>query len=299
MGTCRGLEILEVHYEGNGLDLAIGRSADGSDTSVTSPVIGNSVFPSGLTLDRAYKPTLMNPIIGDGTGVSRVFTLTSNCTYPVIINGPKLETNCTISDASGSPTVISDLNGRTGFGTLAPQQSVHLAGNRSLLLDNNTAVLRIKDAGGSARRILFMAGSNAVYVGDADNSMSPSDLLLNAGGATGIIKGLVNGADTFYVRAGNVDATAADLRVVTAGKGLKVKEGSNAKQGASTLVAGSVVVSNTSVTANSRILLTSNTDGGTPGWLRVSARTVGTSFTITSSSGTDTSTVAWQIFEPA
>jgi hypothetical protein len=38
---------------------------------------------------------------------------------------------------------------------------------------------------------------------------------------------------------------------------------------------------------------------GTPGWLRVSARVAGTSFTITSSSGTDTSTVAWLIAEPA
>ncbi len=84
-----------------------------------------------------------------------------------------------------------------------------------------------------------------------------------------------------------------------AGKGLRVKEGSNAKQGTATLTAGSVTVSNTSVTANSRIFLTSQADGGTPGWLRVSARTASTSFTITSSSGTDTSTVAYQIFEPA
>jgi len=84
-----------------------------------------------------------------------------------------------------------------------------------------------------------------------------------------------------------------------AGKGLRVKEGSNAKQGTATLVAGAATVSNTSVTANSRIFLTSQADGGTPGWLRVSARTASTSFTITSSSGTDTSTVAYQIFEPA
>lgn len=89
------------------------------------------------------------------------------------------------------------------------------------------------------------------------------------------------------------------LKLSTAGEGLYVKEGSNAKQGASVLVGGTVTVSNTSVTANSRILLTSNVDGGTPGFLRVSARTVGADFTITSSSGTDTSTVAWQIFEPA
>lgn len=81
--------------------------------------------------------------------------------------------------------------------------------------------------------------------------------------------------------------------------GIMVKEGSNAKQGTATLAAGSVTVSNTSVTANSRIFLTSQQDGGTPGFLRVSARTAGTSFTITSSSGTDTSVVAYQIFEPA
>lgn len=90
-----------------------------------------------------------------------------------------------------------------------------------------------------------------------------------------------------------------NFMVGTAGKGLRVKEGSNAKQGVATLVAGSVVVANTSVTANSRIFLTSQADGGTPGWLRVSTRSAGVSFTITSSSGTDTSTVAYQIFEPA
>lgn len=89
------------------------------------------------------------------------------------------------------------------------------------------------------------------------------------------------------------------VSVPTAGKGLLVKEGTNCKQGTAVLVAGSVVVANTAVTASSRILVTSQVDGGTPGWLRVSARTAGTSFTITSSSAADTSTVAYQIFEPA
>ncbi len=78
----------------------------------------------------------------------------------------------------------------------------------------------------------------------------------------------------------------------------KLKEGANAPQGVTTLVAGSKVVAHTGITANSRIQLTSQSDGGTPGFLRVSARTPGTSFTITSSSGSDTSVVAYQIFEP-
>ncbi|WP_329336061.1 glycoside hydrolase family 55 protein [Streptomyces sp. NBC_01352] len=70
------------------------------------------------------------------------------------------------------------------------------------------------------------------------------------------------------------------------------------RSGVAVLAAGTVTVSTSAVTANTRIQLTSNVPGGTPGWLRVSARTPGTSFTITSSSGTDTSTVAWQMTEP-
>ena len=91
--------------------------------------------------------------------------------------------------------------------------------------------------------------------------------------------------------AGNVDVTAA-------GSGLRVAEGANAKQGTAVLVAGTVTVANTSVTANSRIMLTTQVPGGTAGFLVVSARVAGTSFTILSSNAADTSTVAYEIFEP-
>jgi hypothetical protein len=109
------------------------------------------------------------------------------------------------------------------------------------------------------------------------------------------------GQDTMFKRsaAGVMSITQGSFSVTTAGQGLAVKEGANAKQGTATLAAGTVVVSNTSVTANSRIFLTAQTSGAAPGALRVSARTAGTSFTITSTSGTDTSLVAYQIFEPA
>lgn len=80
--------------------------------------------------------------------------------------------------------------------------------------------------------------------------------------------------------------------------GIRVREGANAKQGVATLVAGTVVVANTTITANSRIFLTTQVPGGTPGFLRVSARVVGTSFTILSSNAADTSVVAYEIFEP-
>lgn len=99
-----------------------------------------------------------------------------------------------------------------------------------------------------------------------------------------------------------VPVTEADpakgLSLLTAGQGLRIKEGSNAKQGVATLSGGAVTVPNTSVTASSRIMLTAQ-DNNTTGSLRTSARTAGTNFTITSSNASDSGVVAYQIFEPA
>lgn len=102
-----------------------------------------------------------------------------------------------------------------------------------------------------------------------------------------------------------VDPSASELRTDTelvlkvVGKGIRIAEGSNARMGVATLSGGTVVVSTNKVTANSRIFLTAQSPGGTPGAVYVSARTAGTSFTITSTSGTDTSVVAWHIIEPS
>lgn len=95
----------------------------------------------------------------------------------------------------------------------------------------------------------------------------------------------------------DVVTTALDTKADTSG--LRVLEGSNAKQGVSTLVGGTVTVSNTSVTATSRIQLTAQSLGTVtvPMALAVTARIDATSFTITSADATDTSVVAWEIFE--
>ena len=73
----------------------------------------------------------------------------------------------------------------------------------------------------------------------------------------------------------------------------------NWKSGTATLNGTTaVVVTNSSVTANSRINLAMNTPGGTPGAAFVSAVTAGTSFALKSTVNTDTSTVAYYMFEP-
>jgi hypothetical protein len=94
-------------------------------------------------------------------------------------------------------------------------------------------------------------------------------------------------------------ATDDDFLVNVAGKGVRIKEGTNAKMGTGTLAGGTLVVANTSVTATSRIFLTAQSVGGTAGALAVTARTAGTGFTVTSTSGADTSVFAYLIIEPA
>lgn len=115
---------------------------------------------------------------------------------------------------------------------------------------------------------------------------------------SGVPAVVVSGSAKAYFQSSDVQLDDADLRISTAGRGLNIKEGSNARMGSVALTAGAATVSTTEVSANSRIFLTSQADGGTVGFLRVSARTAATSFTITSSSGSDTSTVAWLIVEP-
>lgn len=86
--------------------------------------------------------------------------------------------------------------------------------------------------------------------------------------------------------------------IATVGAGLSVPEGSNAKMGTATLVGGTVTVNTTAVTANSRIFLQHSTTGGTVGVLTYTI-SAATSFTVTSSSGTDTSTFNWLLVEPS
>jgi hypothetical protein len=65
-------------------------------------------------------------------------------------------------------------------------------------------------------------------------------------------------------------------------------------RGTATLASGAVVVTTAAITAVSRIQLTAQ-DNNTTGALRISARTPGTNFTITSSNGADHGLVAYEI----
>ena len=136
--------------------------------------------------------------------------------------------------------------------------------------------------------------TNTVFIGNTVTGTGGQFNYVSGGGY------LLIGGSGFDIRAIAASAKVYGLDVVQAGQGLAVAEGSNAKQGTATLNGTTaVVVSNTSVTANSRIMLTIQVPGGgTTGSPYVSARTAGTSFSVKSTGAGDTSTVAYEIFEP-
>lgn len=110
-----------------------------------------------------------------------------------------------------------------------------------------------------------------------------------------------------FIAPGTIESTGiltadSDIKFSVAGKHLFSKESGAGDDcsGVAVLVAGTATITTSCVpatTANSRILVTSQIDGGTPGWVRVSAKVASTSFDITSSSVLDTSTVGWLILE--
>ncbi|MFD4259950.1 glycosyl hydrolase family 28-related protein [Streptomyces sp. NPDC058534] len=152
------------------------------------------------------------------------------------------------------------------------------------------------DAGDNTvlRRGLNIAERTGTTAAPVDAFAPPTDVAgnLNVGGYAALASGQSNGQ--WNIWAGQAKA----LNLGGAGGGVAIAEGANARMGVSTLASGTVTVANTSVTANTRVAVFRQATGGTPGHLSVT-NAAGTSFTISSTSTGDTSSVAWVLFEPA
>lgn len=152
---------------------------------------------------------------------------------------------------------------------------------------NSLGIALLKNYGGGVA--IDLNGSQGGIL--VDSTGNNAQLYWGVGHAT--VKNELRGGDPDVPSWTITSAGAASL------KSLAIKEGSNCSQGVATLVAGVVIVSNTNITANSRIFLTPQNTSGTAGSVGVSARTIGTNFTISSTNTLDTRLIAYQIFEPA
>lgn len=252
-----------------------------TDTSGTNTAIDVTVSSSPAAASSADNGAIAGTVKTNGsqnlTGSIKAGSFTSvgaGTGTAVLING------VTISASNTGHTTLTTVSG----------QSISVTSSTGTVTTIVGADITAGASGGTVTSIIG-ARINAPAI----TTITPTN-------AYGLYLGAVSGATnnwSIYSAGGDVQIMAGDVIIGTAGKGLKIKTGSNATAGVSTLSGGTLVVSNTKVTANSIILLTCQTPGGTPGHLRVSARTPGTSFTILSSSGTDTSDVGWVIIEPA
>lgn len=198
-------------------------------------------------------------------------------------------TSASILGALSAEGVNSTSNGQaasvTNTGTAMSQTFAAITYFDSARTANNKTADFLWNSGAFSARFKNDAGS------------STATWLSASGGQAAGITGIASNSGTgSWAHTGAFSASGA----INSSVGLTVKEGANAKQGVATMVAGTVTVSNTSVTANSRIQLTVQSLGTVtaPKAIAVTARTAGTSFTITSADNTDTSVVAFEIFEP-
>jgi hypothetical protein len=176
-------------------------------------------------------------------------------------------------------------------------------GAGSIYFDNTSMLTATTPA--SSQYLQFISGSDTYRFGNLSSVVTLQ--AGNTGGAVNSLRLLANSttAANIDINSGNsVANTIGGSILLNPGTSggvngtLRIADGANRNMGVSTLVGGTVTVNNNTITANTRIFLTVQTAGGTQGFLRIAARTAGTSFTITSTSATETSTVAWLLVEP-
>jgi len=286
-----------------------------TDLAISMPFIGNNVANHNVTVTGGKTnmttggPTQAGSVTiqgGLGTSQSNGSGTVTGGNVNISAGNQRDQTESSIgaSNGTGGDVVLSAGSGTNGGSIQFKTGSGLTLTERLRIL--NTGSWSVGSSGtayGTTGQVLTSAGdAPPAWQTPATNGTVTNVSVTTANGVSGsVATSTTTPAITLTLGAitpSSVDSSG-NISVTTAGSGLKIKEGANAKMGIATLTAGTVSVTNTSVTAVSRIFLTIQTPGGTPGAVYVSTRSVGASFDITSTSGPDTSDVAWMIVEPA
>jgi hypothetical protein len=264
-------------------------------------LLGETVFKNSFTGTNIEVLRLSAPQIGgpypirmnteDGVQALQIYNLTSGNTptdgITFDFDGTTLNIinhensgNFTLTDVAGDTFTIENDNTRvnTTLDILSTRNRIEV--NRAVdeevgfYLTNSTAGLA------GSMRIAATSGQLELFSGTAQG------VLLNSnGGPTNI--------------SGDTSLQNGNLNISLIGKGLFVAQGADARMDSCTLTAGTCTITNATVQAagsgagTDSIYCTGQDDnGGTAGAVRVSARTVGVDYTVTSTNVLDTSIVS-------
>lgn len=203
-------------------------------------------------------------------------TLTTSLTTPLLLGGTGVGSLLELRSTSGTGTTTSTAIKFTG-GTNGATVLGSFANNGQFYLSTNTS------------------STTFALMGNTSNTQ------LNA--PTSTINFQVAGSTIAQLTTTNFQLNNNNLKLLTAGNGIYVKEGTNATMGRNTLVSGAATISTTKVTSASEIFI-SDAGGGVlanAGALYEdrSSRVVGTSFIVKSLNVLDTSNFCWIIIEPS
>lgn len=286
-----------------------------TNANLTGPItsVGNATAVAaqtgtGSTFVMQASPTLTTPNIGAATATSvNGMTITSSTGTFTLTNGKTLAvTNTLTLSGTDSTTMTFPSSTATiaGLGIVQTWSAAQTFGDGNMLLRNpaNTFSATIKSGAITAARTHTFP--NATGTVCSTTPTSTLNQVLCSTSTSGIVTWRALTTDDIPLTDIFSGAVFPDTINVTDlaffSSGISINEGSNKTMGVATLVAGTVTVNTNVVTANSRIFLSVQSLGTVtvPTAVAVTARTAGTSFTITSANVLDTSVVAWMIVEP-
>lgn len=317
-GSAALTQIIDSTYGGTGNGFSKFSGATTSEKTYTLPNASCALLTDNAAVTVAQggtgQTTYTNGqlLIGNTTGNTLAkATLTGTSNQITVTNGAGAITLSTPQDiaAASSPTFLKmTLSGYTAstttaiftFATTVDGNYINIgAGGRNIgriASTGNLFFTRNLDYDASSSNFKYTATQSAslITLANAGGALSYA-VSGTAGNAATILDAL-----TWETSAGNVSIATGNLSIDTAGKTLKIKQGSNACAGSVTLSGATTTVTTSAVATGDQVYFSGRTTmGSAPGFLSYTISN-GVSFTITSSTGaSDNGVLYWEIHKAA
>lgn len=169
--------------------------------------------------------------------------------------------------------------------------------NTVVLNCSDGAINYVNDSGGNVVDITAWCPNDADLVRAGTRNAGTAERIMRTG--TSGLAGQMS--DTIIPSplavGGNLGVFGGDVVIQDAGKGIRIKSGANARAGISQLSGGTLTINNNTITSNTLIFAFPLFPSGAVSALAVTARSLGTSFTVTSANGSDASFFSWLLVE--